>query len=237
VSAMRDPRLRYVRLHRHLGLPGALNAGFALAAGEYLTWTSDDNRYEPEAVEVMLGFLRDNPRYGMVYCDFWEVDPGGKRVRRQVEDPSFLWTANVVGACFLYARRVYLEVGDYDPELALAEDYDYWLRVHGRYEMAALHLPLYRFLAHTGSLTALRRDEVARAARRARWKNRRTWPMERRVLGNLGDLGWQDWIARRARRPLTHVRDAVRLRSRVRAALLAARGRSAEARALWRGPA
>ncbi len=33
---------------------------------------------------------------------------------------------NPVGACFLYSRKVYETVGEYDPEMTLVEDYDYW---------------------------------------------------------------------------------------------------------------
>ncbi len=45
VASFGDPRIRYVRNEPNLKLPRALNRGFSLARGEYLTWTSDDNLY------------------------------------------------------------------------------------------------------------------------------------------------------------------------------------------------
>jgi len=47
--ARRDERIRSVHLEENRKLPGALNEGFRLAKGDYLTWTSDDNWYAPEA--------------------------------------------------------------------------------------------------------------------------------------------------------------------------------------------
>ena len=56
-------------------LPAALNTGspargYPAARGEFLTWTSDDNAYEPNAIELMATYLREHPEVGLVYCDY-----------------------------------------------------------------------------------------------------------------------------------------------------------------------
>ena len=56
-------------------LPAALNTGspargYPAARGEFLTWTSDDNAYEPNAIERMVTYLREHPEVGLVYCDY-----------------------------------------------------------------------------------------------------------------------------------------------------------------------
>ncbi|HEY7975548.1 MAG TPA: glycosyltransferase family 2 protein, partial [Ktedonobacterales bacterium] len=48
--AARDARIHVIRHEVNKRLPGALNTGFAAARGELLTWTSDDNRYRPDAL-------------------------------------------------------------------------------------------------------------------------------------------------------------------------------------------
>src|SRR5688572_20908989 len=50
----RDSRIRSIRNQKNLKLPGSLNAGFAEAKGALFTWTSDDNLYRPNALEVMV---------------------------------------------------------------------------------------------------------------------------------------------------------------------------------------
>lgn len=49
VAGFDDPQVRYVKNDPNLKLPLALNRGFSLARGDYLTWTSDDNPLAPTA--------------------------------------------------------------------------------------------------------------------------------------------------------------------------------------------
>src|SRR6266508_190816 len=68
VARYRDPRLRVIRHETNRKLPAALNTGFAASKGTYLTWTSDDNRYAPNAIEVMMQALETSPEIGLVYA-------------------------------------------------------------------------------------------------------------------------------------------------------------------------
>jgi glycosyltransferase involved in cell wall biosynthesis len=140
VAAFRheDPRIRYHR-QQNQKLPAALNAGFRISRGEYLTWTSDDNLYHVNAIEVMVKGLEENRDVGLVYCGCILVDAAGHIIRREeLRGPECLPEYNSVGACFMYRRRVYEEVGDYDPAWLYVEDYDYWLRVQKRFKLAQI---------------------------------------------------------------------------------------------------
>ena len=55
--ASRDPRIRIISHKSNKKLPQSLNDGFAIANGDYFTWTSDDNWYEPTAIEEMVTAL------------------------------------------------------------------------------------------------------------------------------------------------------------------------------------
>jgi len=154
-----------VRHERNRGLPAALNTGFQLASGGLLTWTSDDNYYQSDAIERMLRFLHRYPRVGFVYSSMYIVDEmagGPPRVRRALP-ASGLARQNVIGACFLYPRQVYSEIGDYDAGATLVEDYDYWVRISRRFRMRRILDPLYYYRYHSQSLTFRHSpEEVAR---------------------------------------------------------------------------
>jgi hypothetical protein len=67
---------------------------------------------------------------------------------------------------------VHAAVGDYDPEAAPVEDYDYWLRVAQRFELAWLPEPLYYYRRHGESLTTqlgLEAQHAASERARRRW--------------------------------------------------------------------
>ncbi len=45
----------------------------------------------------------------------------------------------------MYTREVYEAVGEYDPELFLVEDYDYFMRIAKRFRICHIAEPLYYF--------------------------------------------------------------------------------------------
>ena len=159
----KDPRIRVVSNERNLKLPKTLNAGFALATGEYLTWTSDDNAYRPDALAEMVKALEEHPEAVMVYCDFSIIDSEGTETKRvYLEEPEYLVTNNICGACFLYTAKAAGEAGEYDPDLFLAEDYDYWIRLRALGKLIHLDRDLYRYRMHGASLTETKKEQINR---------------------------------------------------------------------------
>ena len=67
--------------------------------------------------------------------------------------------------------RVFEEIGLYDPELFLVEDYDYFMRIGKRFRMCHLPEPLYFFRRHEDSLFVSRFCEVKAADVLVRYKN------------------------------------------------------------------
>ncbi len=151
----RDPRIRSIQHQTNKQLPGALNTGHAMARGSFLIWTSDDNRFLPHAIEEMSSFLEQHPAIGLVYADCVVIDEEGQYVRDYPAQPaSRLAYLNALGGCVMYRRSVYQAIGPYDPELFLAEDYDYWLRIYRQFELAPIHKVLYEYRWHSQSLTS-----------------------------------------------------------------------------------
>lgn len=162
VDSCKDPRLQYILHVRNKGLPGALNTGFDHATGDYLTWTSDDNLFLPDAIEKMVRFAEAG-HHAFVFCDYYRFhgeDTSGGMVRVTLPDDPPLDQDNYIGYCFLYSREVRDRVGDYDPNARLAEDYDYWIRVSKQFRLAHLNEPLYLTRFHDKSLYATRYLEV-----------------------------------------------------------------------------
>ncbi|MCE8428056.1 MAG: glycosyltransferase, partial [Candidatus Methanoperedens sp.] len=162
VKSYKDNRIKYFRHEKNKGLPSALNTGFSRATGEYLTWISDDNLYLPEAIEKMVYCLKENKGIDLVYADYLiYYQETGKKELNILPDILNLKKVNSVGCCFLYTRRVYQNIGDYNPKYVLLEDYDYWIRICARY--SSMHYPhmLCIYTDHPGTLTSTRTYEIA----------------------------------------------------------------------------
>jgi glycosyltransferase involved in cell wall biosynthesis len=160
-----DSRIQSVRHETNRKLPAALNTGFRIARGDFLTWTSDDNYYHHEALQSMLSFLENHPEAGMVYSDWTMIDENdGSAKPMVVGDPNDLIIENRIGPCFLYRRQVKEIIGNYADDLFLAEDYDYWLRVSRYFRLLPLHRNLYYYRCHRMSLKSQHQDRIARIA-------------------------------------------------------------------------
>lgn len=171
-----DPRIRYVRNEPNLKLPRALNKGFSLARGDYLTWTSDDNLFGDNAIEKMVERLQRGD-CDFAYADYYlfaDIDAEGNALEKRHEKlPSQLQLekSNHIGACFMYTRRAYETVGDYDPDLFLVEDYDYFMRIAKQFNACHIPEPLYYFRRHDDALFCSRYCEVKAADVLVRYKN------------------------------------------------------------------
>jgi len=176
VNSFNDSRIRYVKNDPNLKLPRALNRGFSLARGELLTWTSDDNLLCPDAIEKMVALISKNP-CDFVYADYYlfsELDDDDKPidpVQDHLPKELQLEKGNHIGACFLYTRAVYEKIGDYDPELFLVEDYDYFMRAAQHFSFCHLPEALYYFRRDDNTLYCSRFCEVKCSDVLVRYKN------------------------------------------------------------------
>lgn len=171
--AAKDSRIRILTNKTNQRLPRSLNIGFREARGKYLSWTSDDNRYFPEAIEQMVQELESDKHCPMVSADMYFMNADGNIIGSQQYDDYKIWAQDSVGACFLYRREARSEVGGYDPNFVYVEDYAYWLAIRAKMgSIKRLPKSLYAYRVHDASLTKTKEYEVIcqRAKLRIKYK-------------------------------------------------------------------
>lgn len=166
----KDKRIRIIHNETNQKLPRSLNIGFSQARGKYYTWTSDDNRYKPQALEEMRRFLEMHNEDSFVYADMDFIDEAGRKTGHLSRNENEIYSCNPVGACFLYRSDAARQVGGYDADMFLVEDYDYWLRFAKRYGINHLAECLYEYRQHGKSLTQKREREIAKQLEKLRYR-------------------------------------------------------------------
>jgi len=185
--ARQDSRIRVVH-QENLKLPRSLSRGFRLARGQYLCWTSHDNRLKPQFLERMVACLERHPDWDMAYANMdiigddgapllrsgWYYGYQEPRGSQHIHLPAIrgelnTWPNNYVGAAFLYRDRVAALLGDYGAGLFTVEDYDYWMQVNELLELhhADFDEAVYEYRFHDRSLTS-QEDESQMLALRDR---------------------------------------------------------------------
>lgn len=144
-------------------LPRSLNIGFREAVGEFLTWTSDDNLYLPTAIEKMTNYLETHESEVMVCTKMDYISEKGMFEKSSIAySNELMYCRDCVGACFLYRKKVLEDIGEYDANFFLVEDYEYWLRILFFYKnIGYIDEVLYKYRNHEKSLTATRRNDIA----------------------------------------------------------------------------
>ena len=171
--ADRDSRITVIHNKVNQKLPQSLNIGFEKACGEYLAWTSDDNMYLPDALQLMIGYLDKHEDSCMVRADMQIIDENGNFVENTERYDNYnMYLRNCLGACFMYRRTVKDEIGNYDIDAFGVEDYDYWLRILRRYgKIDSLDKILYQYRRHGKSLSETKKIYILNQLSKLRKQN------------------------------------------------------------------
>jgi len=134
VLCFKDSRIIY-RIIEHGNDYGinALNHGFALARGKYLTMCSSDNIYTTNFLRTLLEGL-DSSDADFVYANFFQLEKekgvmsefGRPSLLNGSFDISYLAIGYTAGICFMYTREVWDKFGPY--RVSSNADYDFMAR-------------------------------------------------------------------------------------------------------------
>ena len=162
--ANQDPRIIVVTNQTNKKLPASLNIGFNLARGKYLTWTSDDNVFKPNAIGLMSSYLDSNPNLDLVSLKYDLINSNGEILPVPYKVPHFqpesLLLYDNVGAAFMYTRSIQDRIGGYNEELFCVEDYEYWLRIALAGNIGFFEDNVYQYRVHSASFTATKKERV-----------------------------------------------------------------------------
>lgn len=149
-----DSRVKIISNGKNLTLPVSLNIGHKQAKGDFITWTSDDNVYQKDALDKLYQTMIKEG-VDIVYSDYLVIDDNDILVSQaRLKDIEFLLFYGVIGACFLYKKGVYDRNHGYNEDLFLVEDYDFWLRALKHSNYYRMENPGYYFYRyHPNSLT------------------------------------------------------------------------------------
>lgn len=153
VAGLTDSRLRYVHKPNG-GVSSARNRAIEEARGEFIIWLDSDDVLLPGTVAAYADALREHPECDIFYGHLRLMDQddratGEKRYRNY--DPQDVIPALVHGGIapqpgVFIRRSIFERIGTYDPDMAYAEDYDWFSRAAEfyRFKLVPRHTCGYR---------------------------------------------------------------------------------------------
>ena len=128
--------------------------------GEYVTRQNADDISMPERLEKVVSFLDHNKNTALVGTYYYMINEKGKILNtikpltKSEEIKIGLLKGNQFGhGSVMFRAECFKEVGYYREELGPVEDYDLWLRISDRYNIANIPEPLYKWRINIESIS------------------------------------------------------------------------------------
>lgn len=142
-------RIRYIH-KANGGVSTALNLAIKEMSGEYFSWLSHDDTYEPNKIQAEVDYLKNNNllhKKAIVYSDYYLIDVKGKVISRAIknhdeleEKPEYaLLKGNINGLSLLIPKSAFDEHGGFDTSLVATQDYELWRKMARTYKF--VHIP------------------------------------------------------------------------------------------------
>lgn len=167
VAQSYGPRIRYLSKPNG-GVASALNLGIAQMQGEYLSWLSHDDLYDPNKVEHQVNAVLAAGDYRTIvysnYAVFGEdIAPRAISLTRIQPEQFRYWITveNTLHGCtLLIPKAAFSECGQFDETLRTTQDYDLWFRMAEKFRFVLLPEVLVRARNHAAQGTRKLSDTV-----------------------------------------------------------------------------
>lgn len=191
-------QIRWVR-QPNRGTASARNRGLSMVSGEYVMFLDADDWIYPDKLAHQLHSFSQTPSAGWVYCDIQYVDENERFLYKASDRFAYTKRSVLQGNLFpelfrgnfipihapLFRRKCLDDIGYFDEDPNLLEDWDLLLRMSVRSIASFIPKTMAACRIHSGSHSS---DAVARERRSyaSLDKARRLFPHQIRAMGTAG---------------------------------------------------
>jgi glycosyltransferase involved in cell wall biosynthesis len=149
-------KIRWLRPPAHVGVAQARNLGLEATTGEFIAFLDADDVALPQRLARQVAYLRRHPAVGLLGSWAQIIDQAGLPAAQQwafSPEPNHHLPVNLLFhnrfvTSSVMLRAAHLRAPYFAPELATAEDYDYWTRLARHTECAILPEKLVQYRTH-----------------------------------------------------------------------------------------
>jgi len=167
-----DPHVTIVD-QKNRGLTVSNNIALRLSRGSYIMRLDADDYLDENALLILANILDSKPEVGLVYPDYYEVNPKGEVIRlvrrKKIGEDLELLDLPAHGACTMFRKECLLQLGGYSEQFACQDGYDIWIRFIHEFQPYNINVPLFYYRQHPASLTK-RQDRILETRREIKRK-------------------------------------------------------------------
>ncbi len=172
--ALKDARVKPLYCD-HCGLTRSLNRGLMESRGRYIARMDADDISLPERLEKECIYLKKHPDIALVSCFAQVIDDDGRVVGEHcpplstegIRKRSF-FSGQICHPSVMFRKDVITMLGGYDESFVYAQDYELWLRLMQKENIATIPEFLFLWRRSGRGIGRMKRKEQRRHAQCAR---------------------------------------------------------------------
>ena len=144
------------------GPAAARNTGIKKSSNKYIAFLDADDIWLPEKLEKQLLKFKNSPDIGFVYCDNYFIDQSGNIIKDYVRKVKliegdilldFFMDFFLITSGIMLKRTCIQKIGMFDKNLAVGEDFDFFLRLAQHFTAGVVKEKLFKRRVWKGSLS------------------------------------------------------------------------------------
>ena len=150
--------IKYIDYGINKGANYARNVGIANAKGKYIAFLDDDDEWLPTKIEKQVRKMEDISEVGIVYCNFYIMTDNKKKERKikKIDNEYKLQAIlkeNFIGSTSfpLIRKSAIEEVGNFDTKMESCQEYELYIRILKKWNLACIEEELGIYYLGTGS--------------------------------------------------------------------------------------
>ena len=179
--SLKDKRIVFVKNEKNIGLTKSLNNGISIAKGKFIARMDADDISHPKRFEEQISFLNKNNEYGLCGTKAYFIDENGKILKNVVSTINNNLVSyeeikrNIVKynpfihPSLMFKKQILNEIGMYDENFRLAQDYDFLLRVCSKCKCQILPEKLLYYRINQKGLSYSKMNKSLKYAIRAKY--------------------------------------------------------------------
>lgn len=139
VKSYPNPKIKYI-YQPHQGVSAARNKGILNARGEFICFLDSDDRFRQLKLEITYFYIKKYPQYKIFHSEeIWYRNNKLLPQKKYHRKPSGWVFERAIQLCCIsistaaIRKDVFKEVGLFDRDFCVCEDYEFWLRATSKF--------------------------------------------------------------------------------------------------------
>lgn len=154
----KDNRLKLIFNSTKMGLARSLNIGIKKSVSKYIARHDADDISSYDRLYKQLSYLENNKNISVLGSYAYKINKDGKtigKINKQIKNKKLLYYENLlIHPSTMFVKKIFYEVGEYNENLMVSQDYDLWIRFSQKYNLYVYPEYLIKLRIHRKSVSS-----------------------------------------------------------------------------------